>query len=241
MPKLVTLMIVVALLAAGAVGVTAQEESSYTVQYGDVLDLIAASMDMSAACIAEQSGLDNPNDMRPGDTLIFSPACPPYDGLIPIERAVDDEDADQGGGATAQSASSGEYIVKRGDVLDLIAARYNVSVSCLAEANELASPGMIYVGDEIDVDVDCPPYDGVAFATSTSVDAEAQGQGGGGRTYTVRVGDVLDLIGAQFNLSASCLAESNNLENPGRIFPGDEITIDPGCPPYDGLALALQQ
>jgi LysM repeat protein len=56
-------------------------------------------------------------------------------------------------------------------------------------------------------------------------------------SYIVQPGDVLDLIGAGFNVSASCIAETNNLENAGRIFPGDELIIRASCPPYDGFAL----
>ncbi len=249
---LVLVLLLVAVVGVG-VGIVTAQESTYTVEYGDVLDVIAASMDMDADCIAENSRLDNPNELRPGDTLIFSPDCPPYDGLIPIVRETSaqddtgaDEDAGQGGGGAAQTATTSggsAYVVQQGDVLDLIAAAHDVSVRCLAQANNLSNAGRIFPGDELVIDLDCPRYDGEAFVTNPREgvnDLSALGQGGGGggtRTYIVEVGDVLDLIAAQVNLSASCLAEANNLENPGRIFPGDEIVIDPGCPPYDGLAL----
>lgn len=243
MPRIILLIGALVWLMGAAIALAQDSDSSYTVQYGDVLDVIAASMDMSAQCIAEQSGLENPNNLRPGDTLVFSAACPPYDGLIPIERA-DDEDADQGGGGSvnAQSADSGDYIVERNDVLDSIAATFDVSVGCLAEANGLTYPHTIYVGDALTIDLDCPPYDGVDFVRQPRAEAsQLQQGGGGGATYIVKIGDTLDSIGAEFDVSPSCLGESNELVNPGRIFPGDEIALDPNCPPYDGLALQLQQ
>jgi LysM repeat protein len=241
MPRIILLIGTLVWLMGAAIAFAQDSDSSYTVRYGDVLDVIAASVDMSAACIAELSELENPNVLRPGDTLVFSPSCPPYDGLIPIER---DETADQGGGGSvsAQSAQSGDYVVERGDVLDTIAATFDVSVGCLAETNGLSYPHTIFIGDALTIDLDCPPYDGVDFVRNPRPEAsQLQQGGGGGAVYIVRVGDTLDKIGAQYDLSPSCLGESNELENPGRIFPGDEIALDPNCPPYDGLALVLQQ
>lgn len=224
-------------------GASAQDET-YTVQYGDVLDLIAAAFDVAADCIAEASGLDNPNQLRPGDVLVIPDDCPPYDGQAIVPNSVvpaDEESAGQGGGGSA--AREGDYVVEQGDVLDVIAAAFDASVSCIAEASGLEDANRIFPGDVLTIPADCPPYDGVAFVPVAN-DAEA-GQGGGGGaasargdTYTVRFGDVLDLIGARFNVSAFCLAEVNGLENPGRIYPGDEIIIDASCPPYDGLATA---
>ena len=236
MPRIILLIGALVWLMGAAIALAQDSDSSYTVQYGDVLDIIAASMDMSAQCIAELSELENPNQMRPGDTLVFSPSCPPYDGLIPIER---DEAAEEER-VSAQVASSGDYTVERNDVLDSIAATFDVSVGCLAEANGLTAPYMLYVGDALTIDLDCPPYDGVDFVRQPRADAsQLQQGGGGGATYIVKVGDTLDSIGAEFDVSPSCLGESNELENPGRIFPGDEIALDPNCPPYDGLALQL--
>jgi lysozyme len=241
MPKQILLCTLFALLLLTA-GVSAQD-STYVVRYGDVLDTIAASFNLSADCIAQQNELANPNRLRPGDTLIINPNCPPYDGLIPlppeVQAAAQADTADQGGGATTTrrtSSARGEtYTVKRGDVLDTIAAAFDVSVRCLAAANELANPGRLRVGDELVIDTTCPPYDGLAPVPNPRADAQGLGQGGGARSYIVRVGDVLDRIAARVNLDTACLAEANNLANPGRIFPGDEILIDPGCPPYAGL------
>jgi LysM repeat protein len=244
MPRIILLIGTLVWLTGAAIAFAQDSDSSYTVTYGDVLDIIAASVDMSAQCIAELSELENPNDLRPGDTLVFSPSCPPYDGLIPIERAESAEDNGEDVSAqNAQNASSGgDYTVERNDVLDSIAAAFDVSVGCLAEANGLTAPYMLYVGDGLNIDLDCPPYDGVDFVRQPRAEAsQLQQGGGGGATYIVRIGDTLDKIGAQFDASPACLAESNALENAGRIFPGDEIALDPNCPPYDGLALQLIQ
>lgn len=139
----------------------AAQSSTYTVEYGDILDVLAAGFDASVACIAEASGIANPNKLRPGDVLRINGTCPPYDGAIPIQR--DESDSDQGG--SSSSSRSGDYMVARGDVVDLIAARNNVQVACLAEANDLAPRMLIFPGDELVIPTNCPPYDGEALNT----------------------------------------------------------------------------
>ncbi len=137
-------VVVLILLLAAVVTPAAAQSSTYTVQYGDVLDVLAAGFDVSVQCLADESGLENPNVMRPGDVLRVSASCPPYDGAIPIAR--DASSADQGGGG---SSTSGDYTVEVGDVLDIIAANHNVQVACLAEANDLGSRMLIFPGDQI--------------------------------------------------------------------------------------------
>jgi LysM repeat protein len=244
MPKW-TLLIIVLFVALIGISVVTAQDSTYTLQYGDVLDVIAASFDVSVSCLAEASGIDNPNKVRPGDTLIIDRTCPSYDGLIEIPRepgAADDVDADesdQGGAATTSSSGGGDgYTVQRGDVLDTIAAAFDVDVMCLATANNMADPGELFIGDVLAIDLSCPRYDGEAFVTQPREElALGQGGGAGGSTYFIRVGDYLDRISAQYNIDTACLAEENGLSNPNRIFPGDQIEIVTNCPPYQGSAL----
>lgn len=237
-----TLWVLIGLLLL-AVATTAQD-NAYTVQYGDVLDLIAAGFDKSAACIAEANALTNPNRLRPGDVLTIPGNCPPYDGLALGPRQPEaDAPGQGGGGGTTRTLSSGNaYVVQPGDVLDLIGAAFNVAPSCIARTNDLSDAGRIFPGDELVIDTSCPPYDGLAFVTGQGSESLGQGGGGGssnvprGNVYIVGVGDVLDLIGAAYNVAPSCIADNNNLANPNAIFPGDELLISASCPPYDGLA-----
>jgi LysM repeat protein len=223
---------VLVVIALGLALPVAAQSESYTVEYGDVLDIIAARFDVAVNCVAEASGLDNPNQMRPGQVLTIRPSCPPYDGAIPI---VSTRDADQGGGT---ATSGGDYTVVRGDVLDSIAMRFDVSLSCLIEANSLALPHRIYIGDTLAIDRNCPPY---APQPLSAVSTGAEDQGGGGTSssgdYIVVRGDVLDLIAAHFNVQVDCLGAANDLAPLYRIYPGDSLRIDTSCPPYDGEAL----
>ncbi|MBZ0295742.1 MAG: LysM peptidoglycan-binding domain-containing protein [Anaerolineae bacterium] len=167
-------IVLVVLIVVVVVFPVAAQDTSYTVEYGDVLDVIAAGFDKSVACIAEASGLANPNTLRPGDELVVPANCPPYDGLVLVMT----DQPGQGGGGSVQ-ASGNAYIVGVGDVLDLIAAAYNVAPSCIAETNDLTDPNRIYPGDRLVISASCPPYDGEAGAGRLLGQPEDSGAGGG--------------------------------------------------------------
>jgi LysM repeat protein len=135
------------------------------------------------------------------------------------------------------TVSGDVYVVEVGDVLDLVAAAADVDVDCLAAANNLDNPGRIFPGDQIVIDLTCPPYAGQAFVPEPREDAGFLGQGGGGtRQYIIRYGDVLDEIAAANDIDVECMARVSGIENPNRIRPGDVVVIDPTCPPYAGPA-----
>src|SRR5215510_3421908 len=71
--------------------------------------------------------------------------------------------------AFAQDASS--YTVQRGDILDSIAAQFDVQTACLAQANELGDGSKIKAGMVLRIDLSCPRYDGLDFVTNPREDA----------------------------------------------------------------------
>jgi LysM repeat protein len=250
MRRMTALVFVMFLLLISSI-VYAQDED-YTVEYGDTLDVIAAGRNVSVACIAEASGLTDPNSLRPGDTLVIPSNCPPYDGLFiffPADEEAEDA-ADQGGGGTSGQgggSSDGTYTVQYGDVVDVIAQQFNASVTCIAEASDIPDFNVVRPGDTLVIPSDCPPYDGLFIQPEVEEADDTADQGGGGTTssgqgggssdgtYTIQYGDVIDLLAQEFNLSVTCIAEASGLEDFNRIRPGDTIVLDPGCPPYDGL------
>lgn len=161
----------------------------------------------------------------------------------------------------AVTAQETRITIETGDVLDLIALEYDVSLNCLIEANEIEPAWLIYAGDEILIPDDCPPYDGGSSMPGRPAPVSSAGSGGGataqeadsapqtlpapvcmgdpvrgreldGNIYRVRNGDILDFIGCTFNVDTQCLAEVNNIERPGEIFSGDELVIDESCGPW---------
>jgi N-acetylmuramoyl-L-alanine amidase len=106
-------------------------------------------------------------------------------------------------GATAAAIPAGviasTYVVHPGDTLSAIALRHGTTVSALAEANHLADPNLIRIGQLLqipDSKLGTPEY------TSKSADSE---------TYTVVHGDTLISIARRYGLDLTALARNNGL------------------------------
>jgi len=114
--------------------------------------------------------------------------------------------------ATTAPAPSGPttYVVQPDDNLFRIALRFNTTVEAIAEANGIANPRLIRVGQ-------------------TLVVPEASGQQppAGGTTYVVQPGDNLFRIALRYNMSYRRLAEYNGITNPSNIYVGQVIQIPP--------------
>jgi LysM repeat protein len=117
--------------------------------------------------------------------------------------------------------------VKQGDTLENIASQFNLSLAELVGANpqilteglQLTIPSSAggIVDDTVDTDTD---------KTGTLQDDTAPVNGS--ITYTVRPGDTLTAIAAQFNSSVPAIAAANNIANPDLISVGQVLTIPRG-------------
>jgi LysM repeat protein len=137
-------------------------------------------------------------------------------------------------GALMVLAQDGSYTVQRGDTLDTIAQRYNISLDALLAANGLSIGETIYPGDTLFIPGDAPVY-GVGLLN------EASGGGGGddGTAFLVQRGDTLDLIAAYYDVDLACLIEYNNIPSPPLLQIGEVVVIPFSCPPYAGLSTAV--
>ncbi len=115
----VTLTFVIVLLIASTLPGYAQA-TTYVVQPGDTLAIIAGKYNTSASAIAAANNLSNWNLIYAGSTLI-----------IPS--------ANTGGTGTQPSSNLIRYIVKSGDTLSQIAVNYNTSVQAIKNANGFTS------------------------------------------------------------------------------------------------------
>jgi LysM repeat protein len=193
-------------LASGAVLllIVAMASVDYTVKRGDTLAEIAQENGVTVAELAEANDIANPNLIYPGQVLV-----------IPGEEGQPD---------TA-------YVVTRGDTLAKIAANFETSVSVLVEANGIADPNFILVGQEILI-----PGSG---SPNTAAPSEAE-EGGmadtpapdhedavrSGRYHIVASGDSLESIAAQYEgVTADQIAKANGIID-GRVYRGTRLFLD---------------
>jgi LysM repeat protein len=101
-----------------------QTETTYTVRRGDTLYRIGLAYGISWVQIAEANGLVNPNQIFPGQVL-----------KIPVNRP----------GPSPQFT----HTVRPGETLFLISLQYGVSWTAIAQANNISSPYVIYVGQSL--------------------------------------------------------------------------------------------
>jgi LysM repeat protein len=109
---------------------------------------------------------------------------------------------------------SGEatHVVRPGENAFRIALRYGTTVEAIAQANGIANPHMIYVGQQLTI-----PLTGEQPAEPSP----------GGTTYVVRPGDNLFRIALRFNMDYLQLAQYNGIANPSNIYVGQVIKIPP--------------
>jgi spore germination protein YaaH len=97
------------------------------------------------------------------------------------------------------------YVVKPGDTLNKIAARFGTTVYYLASLNGIANPNYIRSGRTLCVNAGPPPHCGY--------------------WYTVKWGDTLYKIGQMTGWGVRQLAGANGLANPDTIFAGQKLWI----------------
>lgn len=114
---------------------------------------------------------------------------------------------------TAVYAST--YQVKPGDTLYSLSKQFKTTVTAIVAANNIANPNLIFAGQILEIP------DGSTTPPPTTPPPSTPG------TYTVRPGDTLYRIAAQFGTTVSALIQANNIFNPNLIHVG-QVLIIPG-------------
>lgn len=103
------------------------------------------------------------------------------------------------------------YIVKRGDTLSKIANRYGTSVNNIVDLNNILNPNLIYPGQKLTV-------------LSSNINNTESGNNTN-IYYIVRRGDTLGRIARRYRTTVTYLARINNIQNPNRIYSGQQLLI----------------
>ncbi|MGQ9907891.1 MAG: LysM peptidoglycan-binding domain-containing protein [Candidatus Flexifilum sp.] len=136
---------------------------------------------------------------------------------------------------TAQPPPTQIYIVRPGDTLSGIAARFGVTVRSLIQANGILNPNLIFYGQRLiiptgDTEPGLPPLP-TAIVLPTlpgGVVPPPQPTVPTIQTYRVQPGDSLYTISLRFGVPVDRLIRFNGIQNPNRIFPGQIVVIPPG-------------
>jgi len=132
-----------ALIAAGVFAVAAS--GTHVVRSGESLDSIARSHGTSVRALVEANGISNPNLILAGKQLVI-----PGSG---------------GGGGGARPSSV--HVVRSGDTLAGIAARYGTTASAIASANGISNPNLIVIGRSLQISGPAGGSGGTSARTSS--------------------------------------------------------------------------
>lgn len=160
---------------------TKNPDGTYTVKSGDTLSAIAYDFNVSYIDLAKINNISDPDTISVGQILKFTNATP-------------------------VSKDAGQYyIVKSGDTLSGIAAKFGMNVNDLASLNNISNPNLIYAGQTLAI-----------RATTYNTTS---------KSYTVKAGDTLSSIAANYNTTVQELQKLNNISNPNLIYVGQVLNI----------------
>ena len=162
--------------------------TTYTVRAGDTLSGIATRYGTTYQKIAALNGIKNPNIIRVGQVLRLS-------GSASVSTH-------------SPSATGTVYVVKAGDTLSSIAARYHTTYQQIAKINGISNPNLIRVGQTLKIS------GGAAPAASAA------------QYYTIVRGDTLSGVARKYNTNVAQLCRLNpTIKNPNLIRIGQRIRI----------------
>lgn len=195
---------------------------TYTVKSGDTLSKIANQFGTNYVQLAQINKISNPNRIYVGQVLQLQAqtASTTQPAANNNSTATVNKPAPKPAPTTPThvntNTASSSYTVKSGDTLAGIAAQYGVSYQQLAQVNNIANPNRIYVGQVLRVN-------GSQQRQQTTSNYQAAPTVRGG--YTVKSGDTLSGIAAQYGMNWHTLAQRNNLQSPYTIYVGQHLAF----------------
>lgn len=129
----------------------------------------------------------------------------------PVDPAAEESAVEP---ATTDSTGATTHVVQPGENLFQISLRYATTVQALSQANNITNPGLIYVGQTLQI----PDGSGTTAPTTTAGQTCAT-------VYVVQPGDNLFRIALSYDYSQFYLAQYNGLANPSMVYVGQQLCI----------------
>lgn len=108
------------------------------------------------------------------------------------------------------------YVVQPGDALGVLAEDWGIDLRQLMTVNRIADPNHIWIGQRIVV----------PFAAGRGAHIASRRSRGG--THTIAPGETLSALAARWGTSVEEIVRLNGLEDPGRVWIGQQIVIPAG-------------
>jgi LysM repeat protein len=137
---------------------------------------------------------------------------------------------------TAPTAGATEYVVAKGDTLSTIATKFHVTVKAIEAANPGVEPTKLQIGQKLHIPPPAPAAVAAPGSSTPGVDTN------GAQIYTVKSGDTLIKIAAQFGTTPKAIRTANDLKTdsikvgqklkiPGKMAPTEPAPASPTTPP----------
>lgn len=186
---------------------SSSSKGTYKVKAGDTLSAIAARNGIGLSTLLKANGLSMSSVIYPGQSLKLS-------------GSASSASSSSSKTSTSSSSGGGTYKVQSGDTLSGIAAKNNVSLSTLLNANGLSRSSIIYPGQQLKLSGSASSSSSSAKSTSSNSSSS-----GSSSSYTVKAGDTLSGIAARNGVGLSTILKANGLSLSSTIFPGQKIKL----------------
>jgi murein DD-endopeptidase MepM/ murein hydrolase activator NlpD len=123
-------------------------------------------------------------------------------------------------------AFAGTYTVQKGDTLEKIARKFNVSIKEIKKANNIKDERKIRDGMKLVISAKIIPISKTNFKTGSKKISKRKSERNRELTYVVRNGDALETIAKKYRLTVKELMGYNGMKDE-KIFVGDELKIPP--------------
>ena len=183
----------------------------YRVRRGDTLGHIARRHRTSVAQLRKINRLGKSSFLRVGQRL----NVPLYSGRSMANYAAPTPSSQTKPSEASANLSPEMHLVRRGQSLSYIAAKYGVSLSSLLQANALKMNSILRVGQKLKI----PSVD------SKSSNNAAEDRPSGSKTYRVKRGDSLLAISQRTGVGFSQLLRLNQLQRRSKIYVGQVLKL----------------
>jgi LysM repeat protein len=183
----------------------------HVVAPGETLSSIAGRYGLTVARLADANNLANRDLVIAGERL-----------LIPVPSTPSQTTG------VAPDAAAFSHVVRPGDTLSGIAARYGVSMDAIIAANGIANPNIVVLGATL----------AIPGASQGGLSAAAPAAALG--SHVVAAGETLASIAQRYGVSIHVIAELNNIADVNRIIEGQVLAV-PGVAAGRRLPLAEYQ